>query len=346
MSVLTDAFSVIVPRVVLDAKYPGGSRTFIAEMGMPECGAYSVCADANLVSVSFLRRDGGNAMTQRLVELKFMSTEYDSFFEFAYVDQLLGPVSSYGWFDWILHSDGYSYAWRAGESPGELAFPEGWTPAHSQKLANSQTDTNIVRRIQLSVEGGRESWLDLHTGEVGEGMARNVANVADEIEAKRMAVIVEALMGIIRQMLNESNKTYDVVSETQIAINPLDADPARWLFFEVRTKPLSIHCWREMKPLVPEHKLVEVADLFVRLNLFHPLCTFELDHATGKTRVKQGMLVEDASVTPQLLKRMSDIILYAAALYHLAMCHVVFRDMPAIDAIKDAKGSTDNFKLG
>ncbi|MGI9043314.1 MAG: hypothetical protein ACR2GK_04215 [Gemmatimonadaceae bacterium] len=53
MSVPVEAIGLVVPRIVLDLRFPGGTNGFLGELSHPSSEHRHFCLDADLVSVSY-----------------------------------------------------------------------------------------------------------------------------------------------------------------------------------------------------------------------------------------------------------------------------------------------------
>ena len=166
MSVLIEAVSLVVPRVLLELRYPGGADGFFAEMSRPSAEARYVCADCHLVSASFFTPQAAERAAEVLVSAGMLDVEDDQYRDFAMVDQKYGPLLSCQWLIWSPHPTGYTSAWLAGTDKGELAAPDGWTVAQSLRLMRTEIPAIMGDTLDLSEENGVVTWLDFRSGRV------------------------------------------------------------------------------------------------------------------------------------------------------------------------------------
>ncbi|HEY5021203.1 MAG TPA: hypothetical protein VII30_01820, partial [Gemmatimonadaceae bacterium] len=83
MSVLVEALSLIVLRKVLDTNYPGGTDAFMERMREPRARCRLVCADEQLVSLSFVALAEACVVEDELCALGVVSVENEHFLELA-----------------------------------------------------------------------------------------------------------------------------------------------------------------------------------------------------------------------------------------------------------------------
>jgi hypothetical protein len=159
VSVLIEAISVVVRRVTLEAKYPGGVRQY-----RQDCPNRTFCMDDRLTRVGLMVPADAKSYVSHLKRLGLTFHRDGEFRDIAVVDQMTGPTAPTPWLEWERYPEGWSDAWAAGEQRGRLAFPPGWTLAHSASLNLTLTE-NIERDLlPLAREGSIETYLDYLTG--------------------------------------------------------------------------------------------------------------------------------------------------------------------------------------
>lgn len=166
MSVLVEALCLIVPRSVLDLRYPGGTEGYFAELARPSAEHRNVCADEHLLSVSFYTPDAAERAIACLLDVGFVESRDDDSSEFSLVDQNSGPMMQVPWLKWSQDEAGYTCAWLEGTERGELAVPLEWTLGQSLRLTRFDARTPPHERLKLSEDKGVETWLDLMTGRI------------------------------------------------------------------------------------------------------------------------------------------------------------------------------------
>jgi hypothetical protein len=160
-----EAVSVVIPRTVLDQKYPGGTDGYLAAAGGPHSMARHALTDDNLTSVSFPEQDSAAAWASGLAAHGIVGVTDGVAREIACVDQQLGPRAPCNWLEWRRADEGYTFGWAAGTEPGALATPADWSPDRWRQIRSSDTPEEIDRYLRLSEENGLETWLDFETGQ-------------------------------------------------------------------------------------------------------------------------------------------------------------------------------------
>lgn len=175
MSVLIEAVSLVVPRLLLELRYPGGTDGFFTEMSRPSAEARYVCADCHLVSASFFTPEAADRAAAVLVSAGMADVENDQYRDFVIVDQKYGPLLHCHWLIWSPHPTGYTSAWLAGTDKGELAAPDGWTVAQSRRLMRTEASAMTGDVLELSEDNGIVTWLDFRSGRVLSSLRRERA---------------------------------------------------------------------------------------------------------------------------------------------------------------------------
>ena len=165
MSVLIEAFSLVVPRRLLYLGFVGGIEAFEIELSRPSAENRSVCADAHLVSVSFFTREAAGRMAAALTSAGLVESQRGVYADFAILDQQSGPLLECHWLEWTMEPAGHTCAWLSDAERGELAAPLGWDPIQSRRLLPSRTGSQ-GDVLLLSDENGVETWLNLRTGRI------------------------------------------------------------------------------------------------------------------------------------------------------------------------------------
>ena len=135
MAVLVEAFSVVVRREAVEARFKGGMQAFIGSIPTS-----AVCADDDLVRVGFMDSTDVRAYVESLEAKGIEFCHEDVAIDLAVVDQHDGPTTSAPWLEFNkIETDGMklSICWLAGKEPGGVAIPNGWT--HERSLRASGT---------------------------------------------------------------------------------------------------------------------------------------------------------------------------------------------------------------
>lgn len=179
MSVLVEAISVIIPRHVLDASYPGGAERYL-DAAHATHGVGFCVADDRLTSVSFADVDDVEPFVGPLREAGIAGGEDGRPAEIAYVDQHFGPSVPCAWLRWRRHDEGFTSCWLEWTEPGDLAAPSGWQPERLRRPAQvrdeapsssdvasiaAEPEDEATRLFCLADDGETATWLDLETGQ-------------------------------------------------------------------------------------------------------------------------------------------------------------------------------------
>ena len=132
MSTLVEAFTVVVPRHVLDAGYPGGTDGYLHH-ARGRAGVRYAIGDARLACVSFASPAEVDAFTAPLLALA-ITGEDGTPLPLACVDEDFGPTAPCPWLRWRRHDDGFTSCWLEWTEPGDLVTPDGWVPPRQRGL--------------------------------------------------------------------------------------------------------------------------------------------------------------------------------------------------------------------
>jgi hypothetical protein len=166
MSLLVEAFCVIIRKPALEFHYPRGVDGFLSRSSMRSAEHRYICADDNLVCLSYFGPDAAERAIVPLVNAGLTDVQGDEFIDIAIVDQRYGPTLQCDWLTWERHPSGYTSTWLTGELPGELIAPAGWTVEQSLRLKRFDIRNVPDRSLKLADEDGVETWLDFVTGRI------------------------------------------------------------------------------------------------------------------------------------------------------------------------------------
>lgn len=137
MSTLVEALSVVIPRHVLDAGYPGGTQGYLDTARVARGARYAIC-DERLACVSFASPADADAFTAPLSGLG-LGAEDGAPPPIACLDEDFGPTAPCPWLRWRRHDDGFTSCWLEWTEPGELATPTGWLPPRQRSAVARAT---------------------------------------------------------------------------------------------------------------------------------------------------------------------------------------------------------------
>jgi len=132
MSVLVEAFSIIVRNDSLEARFPGGVTAY--RESVPN---QTFCTDGSITRVGFMpSTDVEHWLESALVEhglgLDLTTGMSDTT---VVIDQMKGPTRPCDWISVADHQDGYRYCWLSGTDPGLFSAPGYWAPANFRDLS-------------------------------------------------------------------------------------------------------------------------------------------------------------------------------------------------------------------
>lgn len=164
MAVLVEAISVIVRRDAVEKRFPGGWRGFLRQVPNR-----TLCSDRDFARVGFMSPADVAAYTSTLEVGGLVFRKDGQAVDFAVVDQLRGPAISAPWLEFgKLETGGMkiSACWPAGQSPKEIALPDGWKYEGSLSAKPGFAAENTIddRLKFLRRENGLDVYLDLRTG--------------------------------------------------------------------------------------------------------------------------------------------------------------------------------------
>ncbi len=126
MSVLAEAFSVVVPASVLARSYPGGIARY--ERESPD---RSFCSDGVLTRIAFLARKDAEYFVGLLQSEGLTSYERGVFVDVALLDQNIGSLAPCLWLAFARERGGTPVCWHVAARRGALHVPPGWERAAS-----------------------------------------------------------------------------------------------------------------------------------------------------------------------------------------------------------------------
>ncbi|MSQ19535.1 MAG: hypothetical protein EXR39_08235 [Betaproteobacteria bacterium] len=124
MSVLAEAFSVVVPVNVLERSYPGGLARY-----MLDAPNHSYCSDGVLTRVGFLARKDAEYFVAVLETAGLLSYDRGIFIDVALVDQNVGPLAPCLWLEFARERNGAPVCWHVASRRGAMQAPPDWEMA-------------------------------------------------------------------------------------------------------------------------------------------------------------------------------------------------------------------------
>lgn len=172
MSLVVEAWTLVVRRDALEARFPGGTAAFEAEV--PNASFH---CDDHLAGASFLDYWTLKDLGLRLLAKSDLAGFIDGAWQdLVPVDAIDGPNARCDWIEIETHPDGYTFCWLSGTEPGKLAARRGWTPEDARSLRSfrpSEIQEELEPVIPLYTDprdaldrAGLQPWIVKETGEV------------------------------------------------------------------------------------------------------------------------------------------------------------------------------------
>jgi hypothetical protein len=136
MSVLVEAISVIVRKITVEQKYPGGLSRY-----QEECPNQTFCMDEYLTRIGFMTPADVGSFVGSLQVKGLVFSQNGKFIDIAVVDQRTGLTAGCDWLQFGKHPAGFSICWLGGMEPGNVAIPEGWRLENSLSKKSHFVDT-------------------------------------------------------------------------------------------------------------------------------------------------------------------------------------------------------------
>lgn len=132
MAVVCDALSVLIPARILEERWPGGPEGYASN-----APNRTFCSDGLLTRIGFMTPNDVSYWVDLLRDRGYRFVEeingIATFVDIAVVDQLAGPTAHCPWIVSEVR-DGVRWSWLAGQEPGDLVGPAGWTPSKSASM--------------------------------------------------------------------------------------------------------------------------------------------------------------------------------------------------------------------
>lgn len=125
MAVLIEAISVVIRRHAIEARYPGGWKSFAADV--PNS---TLCADSKLARVGFMQPSDVGAYVSRLERAGLVYEEGGSAKDIAVLDQRQGPMVACPWIEFghieLAPGQRVAVCRAVGDAENTMAAPHWW----------------------------------------------------------------------------------------------------------------------------------------------------------------------------------------------------------------------------
>jgi hypothetical protein len=113
MSVLLEAFNIIVRSATVTQRYPGGVTHYFRNRPRGTC-----LDDCHLVGIGFrLQNDAADHFDRLILRYRFAPDDI------AFVHRLQGVLTPRDWIKWARHGNARSICWLCGTDPHEIVHP-------------------------------------------------------------------------------------------------------------------------------------------------------------------------------------------------------------------------------
>lgn len=352
MSVWVHSLSLIVPKQVVETRYPGGCDALVialSSLARPP-RTYSE-ADERLVCATF--RDHRHLEPARALLLAsgFTETIDGDFVDFACVEPEHGPTAPCEWLSWRIDEDGRTVAWHASGEEGSL-----WMPLEANAFHTSEERDALILRC----EGGVEYQLDFRTGAVTEHPAQSLAGddeatdeTTDEAtdDADSFAFLDDAGTGdvvesralhlIISDTLRDNGQLFHRLTPGAFGMRVRQPRATYDLMLMADEETRLVSCYVTHSLRFPEPRLAALAEAIARANWGFGMGSFDLDFDSGTLRFRTAIDVEGGALVPKMLDNMIGTSLYAMERFHEAFMRAAWGGASGREAVAQVLGGEE-----
>ena len=331
MSVLIEAFTLIVQRSSLDLAYPGGAEAFLRDTnGLADKPRFACDGDPLLVNIAFEQREHASAAAALLEKPGAIASEWRQAFDFVLVHHEDGPVVPCRWLNWERFGPGVTIGWLAGRDPGAVAAPAEWQAARSR--TTKSIDHDLSDLFRLSSEEGIATYLDLATGEQFE------VPVAPHSETEVPIPVPTALFDSVMTKLTDAGwVTY--LAEAPAVMVDLRGEQAMYTSrYFVGEEQRTIICSTRCPVMMPKRARRKAMEFITRANFGMMFGAFELNLDDGMMFFRTGCNVADGVPTMEMVCDLPWAGAFAFDRYLPRLLEVVYGKRPVGEAVREADG--------
>lgn len=331
MSVLIEAFTLIVQRSSLDLAYPGGAEAFLRDTnGLADKPRFACDGDPLLVNIAFERPDHVAAATTLLERHGVVAMDDDQARDFVLVHQVDGPTMPCPWLNWERFSHGVTIGWLVGRDPGAVAAPAEWQAARSP--ATKSTDHDLADMFRLSSDEGIDTYLDLSTGEQFDVPVD--ADVEPEPESPMPTPLFDAMMAALAET---SWVTYQMAQPA--AMVDLRGEQALYSSrYFAAEGPRTIVCCTRCPVLIPKRTRRKAMEFITRANFGLLFGGFEMNLNDGAMYYRTSCNIADGVLTMEMVGDLAWAGAFAFDRYLPRLLEVVYGKRPVDEAVREADG--------
>ncbi len=327
MSILIEALSIVIPRSVLDARHPNGSRGYIdgaVARGVPF--RYAL-ADEHIVVMSVLAPDVALEEARQLAEHGIVIVDERECDDGAFVDQYDGPTAPCAWLRWERDPRGHSCAWHADAEKGELIAPLGWTPDRWQTLQPFDPREEPGRAMLLARESGVETWIDFRTGHLIATSAEPVAPRGPIFRAVLAPLDQLGWASLVRARASVVDWSLTMRSATFVCSATVDED----------ARSLVVRIW--FPDRVPPDRRAAAGEFALRANCRLSIGSVELDPESGAMCVRTGCCFQGTESIDAMIRNLVHGGIYLAEFLHDGAKSVVQLGTDPAEAVRRLESS-------
>lgn len=338
MSVWVHSLSLIVPKQVVETRYPGGcDELLIALSSLARPPRTYSEADERLVCATF--RDQRHLEPARALLMAAGLTELmdGDFADFACVEPEHGPTAPCAWLSWRIDDDGRTVAWHASGDEGAL-----WMPLEANAFESPERRDVLT----LSSDRGVEYQLDFRTGAVTSHAAPSPspdeegAEDADgfaflDDESGNDSVVPRELQLIIADTLRENGQLFHRLTPSAFGMRVRQPKATYDLILTADEESRLVSCYVTHSVLFPEARRGALAEAITRANWSFGMGSFDLDFDGGTLRFRTAIDVEGGALVPTMLNNMIGTSLYTMERFHEAFMRVGWGGVNGREAVAE-----------
>lgn len=329
MSVLIEAFTVVVRRHSLNVAYPGGADAFLeAIRNLAPPPRFACASDPLLANICFEQRDQATAAITILEAHGLVQVGEPDAVDFVCVDQREGPAAACAWLEWERFTDGVTVAWMAGKEPGALAAPDDWTPAAPGNVSATDVPSLRDRFLPLAVDGDSEILLDLDTGSQVERFAQpsfEMPPAPASLHADLVAALAEAEW-----------TTYLAVAPA-IMVDLRGEHALYTCRYFVAEDLRAVVCYTRAPLFIPKPVRRKAMEYITRANHGLLMGSFELNLDDGALFFRATCPVDDGVLTMRMACGIASAGVWTMDRYFPKLLEMIYAKRSAIDAVREAE---------
>ena len=329
MSVLIEAFTLVVQRSSLDLASPGGAEAFLRDTnGLTNKPRFACDGDPLLVNIAFERPEFVIAATNLLERHGVMAMDHDEARDFVLVHEKDGPAMRCSWLNWERFGPGVTIGWLAGRDPGALAAPAEWQAA--RPLATKSTSHQPGDLFRLSTVEGVETYLNLSTGEQFDVAVDPDAELEPDVPTH--APLFDAMM---TALADTSWVMYHVGQPA--AMVDLRGEQALYsIRYFAAEAPRTIVCCTRCPVRIPKRTRRKAMEFITRANFGLLFGGFEMSLDDGDVFYRTSCNVADGSLTMEMVGDLAWAGVFAFDRYLPRLLEVVYGKRPVDEAVREA----------